>query len=269
MLNNEVMKKILVLVLAVMLLAGCQQQKTVIVNKILNVTEVSSEVFNTAEKSIEEEGFFYLGTGIKAAEVSDEGDVSEGSYDVYPVYLDDEYYGLLVNNAGNVSVVKTDIGNTLGTIISNNGNVYNVNEEGADLILGDRNRKLDDSILNKIELKNISKENFGRERKLLKGSNTVTDFSTGIQYSSKRIIVQFTDGDTEKKIADFEKFCQGKMTASIKSIGSYTFEIEPSSFKKLSLLVEKALELDYVSNAHLDEVKKADSSSGGVKPSDR
>jgi len=269
--DNVSMKKLITLMVFCILLAGCTAKKPVVTNEKLSIEAIPSEVFDFALSKFSDDSFYYIGSGITVADLSDDGKVISNDLSLYPVYDNEEIHAIILNGSemvyiNDLNVDEQQIRN--GLVIVNNGNAYLINEGEEAIPVRIKSDKFNKKVLEKFELrKNINNE-FGNERKLLKGSNTVTDPETGRKYSSSRLVVKFTEGDTDKKIADFEEFCQGKLKSTIKSIGLYVFEIEASNIKRLKYLVDQALQLDYVEDAHLDEQREAYSTTD-VKPSDR
>ena len=271
------MKKLLRLIALCLLLSGCTGANDVIENRNIDTDEIPPEVISYASGILTENiGFYYIGTGIIVDNLSDEGEILDFKTMVYPVYDDDKLYRLILTTGEEGELLSYDmVRTTLNTdeqylLIRNNGRLVKVSKEGEYVIGGEQNVKIDKRVIKKAR-KSISKTNdLGKDRRLLKSENEVTDPSTGIRYSSSRIVVKFTEGDSDSKVSLFEEFCGGKLRLQVKSAGIYVFTVEPASYKKLSVLVKSAMELDYVESAFLDEVKDATTSlTTGMEVSDR
>ena len=249
-----------------LVLSACGVEKTLILNKNMDTENVSSDVLNAAnEHVLTNEGLYYLGSGISVPEVTAEGTLTDNNSNLYPLYMDDELISYIKENAdGTVSFMDNaeEINlNDNSFVIECEGNTYVIDEGGDMVIAGDKTKKLDKKIIEKLVKDTKSDAKPGLNKRLVKWDNVVIDSKTGIRYSSNRLVVVFEEGDKDKMVSDFAEFCNGKLKASIKSIGQYTFEVEPSSYLKLSKLAEKAMQLDYVKSAHLDEQKDQNSSS--------
>lgn len=253
------------------LLTGCTVKKPVVTNEKLSVEEIPSEVFSFALSKLPDDSFYYIGSGITVTDVSNDGKVIRNDLALYPIYENEKMRAMVLKGSemvyiDDLNVDEEKIKNCL--VIVNNENVFLINDGGEAIAVRVKSDKFNKKVLEKFELRINKNNEFGNDRRLLKGSNTVTDPDTGRKYSSSRLVVKFTEGDTDKKIADFEEFCQGKLKSTIKSIGLYVFEIEASNIKRLKYLVDQALQLDYIEDAHLDEQREAYSTTD-VKPSDR
>ena len=109
--------------------------------------------------------------------------------------------------------------------------------------------------MKKIQKLKLKKNNLGTHVISLTGPGMNTD-GNGNYYSNRRIVVKFTEGDIERKVADFEAFCNGKLKSTVKSSGAYVFLVEQRSYLEMKQLVEQANALDYVSSAFMDEAKR-------------
>ena len=259
------MKKLLIIIFC-LLITGCTAQKPVITNDNLNVEETPSEVFEFALSQLSEDEFYYIGSGITVTEISDEGKVVSSDLALYPVYAEEEMCAMVLRDSEQDLVFISDLNvyDRLiknGLVIVNNGNAYLISEGGETMPVRKKADSFDKKILEKIELQRNNSNAFGDERRLLKSGSTVTDPETGRKYSSSRLVVKFTEGDTDKKIADFEEFCGGKLRSKIKSIGIYVFEIEASDYTRLNYLVNQIKRLEYVEDVHLDEQNDPNSAS--------
>lgn len=268
-----IMKKLLCFIALCLLLSGCTRPDDIIENKNINPDEIPSDVVLYASLVLKEKtGFYYIGTGLEINNLSDEGKVLDYVSYVYPVYEDDSLVCLIIHHEGLEELLSKDmIRTTLDPdeqylLIRNNGRLVKIEEEGETVLGGEPNMKIDERVTSKVR-KRIKKTNdLGKEKVLIKSEKTVTDPRTGKNYSSSRIVVKFTDGESDSNVAEFEQFCQGKLRSRIKSAGIYVFEVEPASFKRLSLLADQAMKLDYVTSASLDEQKDMDPSGGTVLP---
>ncbi|MBQ3383947.1 MAG: hypothetical protein IJG59_01885 [Erysipelotrichaceae bacterium] len=258
------MKKLIIFMIFCIFLTGCTAKKPVVTNKNLSIEEMPSEIFDFALSKLPDDSFYYIGSGITVTDVSDDGKVTSNDLALYPVYENEDIYAMVLKGSEMVYIddLNVDEGQMRnGLVIANNENVFLINDGEEAIAVRVKSDKFNKKILEKIELSKNLKNEFGNERKLLKSSNTVTDPETGRKYSSSRLVVKFTDGDSDKKIADFEEFCHGKLKSTIKSIGLYVFEIEASNIKRLKYLVDQALQFDYVEAVHLDEHKNMDNNS--------
>ena len=271
------MKKLLLFIALWLLLSGCTGPQETIENTYISPEEIPSEVISYASGILTEyEGFYYIGTGVTIDNLSDEGEILDFKTTVYPVY-DDEYLMYLIINTGEEGelfsrgIIRTTLDiDEKYLLIRNNGTLVKVSEEGEYVISGEKDIKIDDRVRKKTR-KSLKKTNdLGKDRKLIKSENEVIDPQTGKKYSSSRIAVKFTGGDSDSKVSLFEEFCGGKLRSQITSAGIYVFTVEPASYKKLTAMVKKAAELDYVDSAFLDEVKDMDPSvTPGTEVSDR
>lgn len=260
------MKRILFLICLLLVLSACGVEKTLILNKNMDTENISSEVLNAANEHVfTNEGFYYLGSGISVPEVTSDGSLTDKTINLYPLYLDDEFVSYIKENADGEINFMDDAEEVEfkdnSFVIDCEGNVYVIDESGDTVIAGDKTKRLDKKIIEKLVKDSKSDATLGLRKRLVKWDEVVTDFKTGIRYSSNRLVVVFEEGDRDKMVSDFAEFCNGKFKSSIKSIGQYTFEVEPSSYLKLNELAEKAMQLDYVKAAHLDEQKDQNSSS--------
>jgi hypothetical protein len=259
------------------LLSGCTGTKEVIENRNIDIDEIPSWVISHASGILSEnEGFYYIGTGITVDNLSDDGEILDFKTTVYPVYEDDRLYRLIIVTGEESELFSFDmVRTTLNTdekylLIRNNGRLIKISEEGESVIGGEQNVSISDKVIKKAR-KSIRKTNdLGRKRSLIKSVNEVTDPSTGKRYSSSRIVIKFTEGDSDSKVSLFEEFCGGKLRSQVKSAGLYVFTVEPASYRRLSALIKSAVELDYVESAFLDEVKDMNPvSTSGMQVSDR
>ena len=271
------MKKLLRLLALCVLLSGCTQAKDVLENRNISFDEIPSEVISYASGILsEKEGFYYIGTGITVDNLSDEGEMLDIKSEVFPVYEDDRLFCLIIVTGEETELLSKDLIRTAleadekYLLVRNNGRLVKVSKEGEFVIAGEQNVTIDKRVIKKAR-RSIRKTNdLGKNRSLIKSVNEVTDPSTGKRYSSSRIVVKFTEGDSDSKISFFEEFCGGKLRSQVRSAGLYVFTVEPASYKRLSALVKSAMELDYVDSAFLDEVKDATSSAvTGMEVSDR
>lgn len=269
----RLMKKLLLFIVLCLLLSGCNRPDDTIENRNVSPEEIPSDIVLYASVILAERtGFYYLGTGVAINNISDEGKVLDYTSYIYPLYDDDRLAALIIHTEGLEELISRDmIRTTLSAderylLVRNNGMLVKISEEGESVIAGEPNIDIDERVIIKVR-KRIKKTNdLGKERLLIKSENTVTDPQSGKKYSSSRIVVKFTDGESDSKVTEFEEFCKGKLRSSIKSAGIYVFEIEPSSFKRLTMLVEEAMKLDYVSSAALDEQKDMDPSGSTILP---
>ena len=260
------MKKNLILICLLLVLSACGSEKTLVLNKNIDAENISSVVFKQAKEHVSNrEGFYYIGNGVTVPEITAEGKTTDAVTALYPIYGDNVLVSLLIEAPdGSISFeddTELTVFNDNVMIVSYEDSLFMIDEGGEIVIAGDKTKKLDNRIIEMLIKDGRSDNALGKKRKLIKWDNVVTDISTGLQYSSSRIVVVFEEGDREKMVSDFAEFCGGTLKSSIKSIGQYTFEVEPSSYLRLKELVDKAMELDYVKTAHLDEQKQKNSSS--------
>ena len=269
----SLMKRLLCFIALCLLLGGCTRPDDVIENRNMDPDEIPSDVVLYASLILgERTGFYYMGTGVEINNLSDEGKVLDYVSYVYPVYEDDRLACLIIHTGGLEELISRDmVRTTLETnekylLIRNNGRLVKIDEEGVYVMGGEPSVKIDERVTAKVRKKIKKTNDLGKDRMLIKSEKTVTDPQTGKKYSSSRIVVKFTDGESDSKVSQFEQFCNGKLRSQIKSAGIYVFEIEPASFKRLTLLADNAEKLDYVESAVLDERKDMTPSGGAVLP---
>lgn len=254
------MRKLLRFIALCLLFSGCTAQIKTIENSKIDPDDIPSVVLLYAKIVLtEKQGFLYIGTGVTINNLSDEGKILDYTSDVYPLYDDDRLIALIVETEGfdelysrgldSISIDNDEI----YMLIRNNGMLVKVSEDSVSVISGYPGIEIDERVVKKVRKSLTNTNDIGKDRKLIKYENDVTDPVTGRKYSSSRLVVKFTDDENDSMISDFEQFCNGKLSSHLKSAGLYVFTIEPSSYRRLGLLIRDAMELDYVKNVSLDE----------------
>ncbi len=261
------MKKSIIVLLIILVLTGCtstpkQPEQVKVSNTIVPLTDsVKTYAASVVSELSGEE--YYLTNGIVALSVNKDAQPSNGSQTtLYPVYCNEELACIIVDATEMTfitidSSVKSYLEKEVA-LVEVEGSIYAVNSSNSVLIYGEE--KSDNmSILKKINSVDyvLSLDQANADKTIIEKEITGTDntiFVDGLEYSNSRIIVQFVEGDINSQIADFEKFCNGKLKSALDSVAIYVFTFDALDADALLDLLDDALALDYVQNAELDGV---------------
>lgn len=257
------MRKILVIIMAVLLLAGCTQDNTIVTeNRAVN--SFPEEILDFACELTEGHGERYIGTGVAVSVYADMCIPDTGPV-LYPVFENDILVLVLMHEHGDISVLDCDLAameSYLGSEVSYvevEGNIYLVTDNDIYFIsgnLGYELKEVEERVMKKLQkIQGINP--MGRRRIRLydniSDGNTVTDPETGISYSNSRLVVRFREGDTDKMVQEFAEYCQGTLRTSVG--GMHVFEVKPSSYTVLMSFIDRAMEtFDYIEDIILDRV---------------
>lgn len=268
------MKKLMLIMLAVLMLAGCT--KTVVEdNKAVERTP--AEVLDlVADKAGGKNN--YLGSGIYVSSVAGNDIRNTGEISMYTVFLGDYLTSVLIFNDGRQAVVTDegtlmDIENALNREVSYveaGGEIWQVTANKIMTITGTKDAKAteeEEKAMKKMQ-KSLKVNPLGIKKirlyERIASDDDVTDPDTGIKYSNRLLVVKLKDGDKDKMVSEFETFVKGKLSREIS--GLHVFEITPSSYTVLVNLMQEAREnMDFIEDIFLDEVKEP-MDGGGVKP---
>ena len=259
-------------VLALICLVGCGRTHIVTVggNEMAGRLPEKTELFLQGY-DFKEEGEYYLGSGIRVNMLSEAGDEIASEELMFPVFRGDELFGLLLSGETDTMITEQSVLSLVSSgtdgmfdMVRIGGGLYMISSGSTELITGeatdmtDQEKKSVEAIRGSVTEKN----RMGEEKTLFKTIQqqspvTLYDPETGKTYSSSRIVVKFTEGDEEEKILLFEAFCGGRLHGRVRAAGRYTFTFgAKQNIKQLKALLRSAKELEYVTEAMLEEARE-------------
>lgn len=263
------MRKLVIIFISLMLLVGCSgsNRKYMDENRSAGVMDEAGckavvELFYDVDR------MYHIGSGVYLNEIEG-NDLVESADIIYTFYTDYQVTTLIMLHDGEYSVVNTDpeamkaLDKNLLTdfmIIRVHDSIYLVSSSEVLKLTSDDDEleKKDSDVMKKIQNMTMKPSKLGSWVNSLTGKGMNTD-GKGNNYSNRRIVVRFTEGDVERKIADFESFCNGKLKSTVKGSGLYVFLIDQRNYLEMKELVEDAKKLDYVDDAFMDEAKRLNS----------
>lgn len=260
----------MLVILAAFCLAACGRTdiETVGGNEMAERLPEKAELF-LKEYDFSVEGEYSFGSGIRINTLDGLGNEIPSEELMIPVFCGDELIGLLLSGETDELVTEETALRLFGPgtdrmydVVRIGGGVFRIGPDGAELITGDAPEMTEQELKTMGAIRSsVTEENrMGEEKTVFRTIQpapvTLYDPETGKTYSSSRIVIKFTEGNEEEKVLLFEEFCGGKLHGIVRAARRYTFTFgAKQNIKQLKALLRKALELDYVAEAMLEEAR--------------
>lgn len=256
------MKKVLIIMLMILLCACSENRLDDLKNSKSEITTDQALVKVTTYliSGYDLEKNYSVSDGIKTIDLDHK--LSDGDTSVFTVYCDDAPIFLFLKDKDGERIVKPEEAmkrmdeDHYYVIVETEENIYCVSSKEILLIDGDEDYELpkDTETLTEKVKEAIKEENpMSQSRTAIEKKS-----SSGLpkQQANDRVIVRFKDGNREKQIADYEKFCHGKAQSGVNSSDIYLFIFDPLSDEDLKKLIEESEKLDYVAAVSVDKISE-------------